>query len=225
MTRSEAGRLGGYANRLFNERQHEYYKQKYEEHPDLCQYCGRPIPYEKRGNKFCDHSCSAIYNNSKRELKRDKEHIVTVPKKYRTPRFCEECGKQLPENKRVERRFCSRACSSAYSARKYHDALLKQFVEIEAVGEFQSAFQGEADRRIVKKYLEHKYGHKCSICGITEWMGQSVPLVVDHIDGNALNRKVENFRLVCANCDAQLPTYKSKNKHGRKWRHKYEQYK
>ena len=101
--------------------------------------------------------------------------------------------------------------------------LCKKFAAIEAAGEFPKYFQGEADRRLVRKYLEHKYGHKCSICGITEWMGKPVPIVVDHIDGNALNRKLENFRLVCPNCDAQLPTYKSKNKHGRKWRRKYEQ--
>jgi hypothetical protein len=34
-----------------------------------------------------------------------------------------------------------------------------------------------------------------------------------------LNHKIENFRLVCGNCDMQLDTYKSKNKgKGRKYR-------
>lgn len=74
---------------------------------------------------------------------------------------------------------------------------------------------------MVKRYLIEKYGRKCSICGITEWMGREVPLVVDHIDGNAENCSVSNFRLVCRNCDMQLPTYKRKNKFGRKWRRKY----
>lgn len=52
-------------------------------------------------------------------------------------------------------------------------------------------------------------------------MGKEVPLVVDHIDGNAENCSVTNFRLVCGNCDMQLPTYKNKNKFGRAWRRKY----
>ena len=47
------------------------------------------------------------------------------------------------------------------------------------------------------------------------------PLVVDHIDGDSTNHSVSNFRLVCGNCDTQLPTYKSKNKSKRSWRKKY----
>jgi len=45
--------------------------------------------------------------------------------------------------------------------------------------------------------------------------------VMDHIDGNADNNSLDNFRLVCGNCDMQLPTYKNKNKgNGRAWRRK-----
>jgi hypothetical protein len=50
-------------------------------------------------------------------------------------------------------------------------------------------------------------------------MGKPIPLIVDHIDGNPLNHKVDNFRLVCGNCDMQLDTYKAKNYgKGRKYR-------
>ncbi|QUE80952.1 HNH endonuclease [Rhizobium rhizogenes] len=54
-------------------------------------------------------------------------------------------------------------------------------------------------------------GYICEMCGITEWMGQPVPVVMDHIDGNHANNSRANLRLVCHNCDAQLPTYKNKN--------------
>ena len=33
-----------------------------------------------------------------------------------------------------------------------------------------------------------------------------------HIDGNSDNNALVNLRLVCGNCDMQLPTYKSKNR-------------
>ena len=77
-------------------------------------------------------------------------------------------------------------------------------------------------RRHAKNYLIATGGNKCTVCGVKEWMGQPVPLVCDHIDGSSNNNSIENFRLVCCNCDAQLPTYKSKNKNsGRSYDREY----
>ena len=42
--------------------------------------------------------------------------------------------------------------------------------------------------------------------------GQNGIFVLDHIDGNSENNWRSNLRLVCPNCDSQLPTYKAKNK-------------
>jgi hypothetical protein len=57
----------------------------------------------------------------------------------------------------------------------------------------------------------------CDICGnVEEWNGMPLSLVLDHIDGNASNNARENLRLICPNCDSQLPTFKSRNRgHGR----------
>jgi len=66
-------------------------------------------------------------------------------------------------------------------------------------------------RKHAKRYLIAKYGNTCSICKLKEWNKLPIPLVCDHIDGNSNNNLIENFRLVCCNCDAQLPTFKSKN--------------
>lgn len=42
---------------------------------------------------------------------------------------------------------------------------------------------------------------------------------MDHTDGNPTNNRRENLRLVCPNCDSQLPTYKSRNRgNGRSFR-------
>ena len=60
--------------------------------------------------------------------------------------------------------------------------------------------------------------HRCEICNLTEWMGKPVPTVLDHIDGDSSNNRLENLRIVCSNCDAQLPTFKSKNKNSKRKR-------
>lgn len=81
-----------------------------------------------------------------------------------------------------------------------------------------------SSRKHAKRYLIHTKGHKCSICEITEWMGKPVPLVCDHISGDSTDNRIENFRLVCCNCDAQLPTFKSKNRgNGRYYDREYRQ--
>ncbi|HRZ18579.1 MAG TPA: HNH endonuclease signature motif containing protein [Methanofastidiosum sp.] len=65
-------------------------------------------------------------------------------------------------------------------------------------------------------------GNYCSICKEKEWMGKPIPLVFDHIDGNASNWNLDNCRLICPNCDHQLPTFAGRNSgKGRKYRKKY----
>jgi|GEM_PF-2808991 hypothetical protein len=65
-----------------------------------------------------------------------------------------------------------------------------------------------------KDQLLRERGRVCQVCGLTEWLGEPIPLVVDHIDGNAYNGAKENLRLICPNCDALTLTYRGRN-HGR----------
>jgi hypothetical protein len=56
--------------------------------------------------------------------------------------------------------------------------------------------------------------YECAIdhCGVKDtWHGKRVVLVLDHINGINNDNRLENLRLVCSNCDSQLPTYKSRN--------------
>lgn len=38
------------------------------------------------------------------------------------------------------------------------------------------------------------------------WNGSTLPFILDHENGNNLDNRPENLRLLCPNCDAQLPT-------------------
>lgn len=69
-------------------------------------------------------------------------------------------------------------------------------------------------KNCIRTYILNKQDNKCKICGLsTIWNNKSLNLILDHIDGNASNNHEENLRLICPNCDSQLDTYKSKNKH------------
>jgi Zn finger protein HypA/HybF involved in hydrogenase expression len=54
--------------------------------------------------------------------------------------------------------------------------------------------------------------HKCECCGLNEWLGESIPLELDHIDGDHYNNTLENLKILCPNCHAKTPTYRGKNK-------------
>lgn len=59
-------------------------------------------------------------------------------------------------------------------------------------------------------------GHKCESCGLSEWMGNPIPLEVHHIDGQELNSVLENLALICPNCHALTDNYRGKNiNHGK----------
>ena len=63
--------------------------------------------------------------------------------------------------------------------------------------------------RIIKQNLIE---YVCACCGIGPvWMGNPMPLILDHINGVNNDNRLENLRFVCSNCESQLDTYKSRN--------------
>jgi 5-methylcytosine-specific restriction endonuclease McrA len=52
------------------------------------------------------------------------------------------------------------------------------------------------------------FEHKCSKCNLTEWLGEPIPLELDHIDGCNTNNNLSNLRLLCPNCHSTTPTFR-----------------
>ena len=49
-------------------------------------------------------------------------------------------------------------------------------------------------------------------CGLTEWKGKPISLQLDHINGDKLDHRIQNLRLLCPNCHSQTDTFAGKNK-------------
>ena len=165
--------------------------------PSRCQYCDSPLPYNKRTNKYCNHSCSASNNNKGVARNKGLNYHKNIE-----PKYCLYCKKEI-NSKSSYTIYCSRKCHWDYKWELYKK-------EIKETGNANPRNNKNASH-VIKRYLKEIRGHKCEICGRTEWQGNEIPLILDHIDGHSEDNNLTNLRLVCGNCDMLLPTYKGKN--------------
>lgn len=103
------------------------YLEKYNSNPTFCISCGKKLPYEKRDNKYCDHSCAAKETNQNRETtftlsKKGLKSLRDANKKrdyekkkyyYSNIKRCKICNKMIPFNKR-RMIFCNIKCKKKF---------------------------------------------------------------------------------------------------------------
>lgn len=112
--------------------------------------------------------------------------------------------------KRRSKVYCTNACQQVHQRR----LLLEQWLATGICGRMSHA------GHFVRDYLYREQRGSCAICGIgDQWNGSKLAFILDHVDGDATNNSRQNLRLVCSNCDSQLPTYKARNRgRGRHYR-------
>lgn len=163
---------------------------KYKSFPTRCKNCNVALEYDKRHNKFCTTSCSAIYNN--------KDKIKEKP-------HCLVCGL-------VVRYHWMKCCSQQCVGKLLHNRVVSDWKQ----GIISGLSQNGTAIQPIRKYIMNKSNNSCVLCGWSEINPHTkkIPLVVDHIDGNYLNNTEENLRAICWNCDALGNTFGSLNKGG-----------
>lgn len=203
--------------------------------------CGKEANYQLNNGKWCCEQTHYHCPEMKKKFLTSREKVEcpscgklisknTLSKHLTVCRasFCKKCGKAINSNKK----FCNSSCAASYNnlhrekktkvkakctiCKNKTDNPLYCSIGCASLGKKKATWEkiktGNCNQTntIRKHFIEH-FGNKCWVCGTDEWCGRPVPLVLDHVDGNPYNNDFDNFRLVCGNCDMQLPTYKSKN--------------
>ena len=190
MTQSEKGKKSYPKLRKFLDKKNAKLKEKYSKNPKECPNCGLSLLFKDKRNDFCSKKC--FYEFRKKET-RIKNNVRET---------CLFCGKRV---KKGASTYCSLKCQQKQSWKERKDFF-------EENGYWKGCNNNTSIRKNNKRYLKEMKGCKCSICGLMEWRGQEVLLILDHINGNSTDNDLANLRLVCSNCDMQLPTYKGKNR-------------
>lgn len=200
LSHSEAGKLGAIASADAHHQKRLNNIEEYNKSPKLCKFCEIILSYDKRYNDFCSRSCGAKFNNSKRERSPSKK--------------LEQCLFCLVPLINNQNKYCSRKCDKAHKWQIRKDQMI-----LEGIDNSWNNADG-------KRYLIELSEGKCQECGLSEWQNQSMPLVLDHIDGNPYNDALSNLRVICNNCDALSSTFKGRNKGSGRFkraeRYKYE---
>lgn len=136
----------------------------------------------KNKNKFCSHSCSAIFNNKKR---------------IKIVRKCIFCESILNTN----RNYCNYNCEKSDIIEKWKSGKISGTISRQRLK--------DPIRKYILDKAGNKCS-KCGWCEINPKTGNT-PIEIDHIDGDVDNNKEENLRVLCPNCHSLTPTYKALN--------------
>lgn len=170
---------------------------------------------------------SQIKNRTQVQIKLHDEMVAAYSK---NPTRCKTCDIELPYENR-KNKFCGHSCAAKYNnlgspkrKKERNEVCLycggvigrknNKFCSIRCASQYRVSkrpFEERITPASRKKYLESKHGHRCTKCGLDEWLNDPIPLELDHIDGNPENNDESNFRLLCPNCHAQTDTYAGKN--------------
>lgn len=157
-----------------------------------CLECGNAFNAKEKNRKFCQQSCASRYSGKRRFPKGLRDKNLT-PKEIK---FCLLCKSELSHNKKV---YCDNKCQQNFVKNtRTKDDLLK------------------LSNPALRRHLINLYGAKCmrENCGWCEVhpITGTVPIELNHIDGNADNKEASNLELLCPNHHSLTPNYRNLNK-------------
>ena len=122
------------------------------------------------------------------------------------PKYCLNCGKKLNKN---EQKYCSILCQNEYQRKQ----AIEKIFNGEDSGLKQATTSNPKIKDSLRTYLLKRAEYKCEKCGcdwINPYSNQTI-LEIHHIDGDRTNNLENNLQVLCPNCHAMTPNYRSLN--------------
>ena len=118
-------------------------------------------------------------------------------------RTCINCSILIVKKDNV---YCNHKCRFEHRRATY----IKNWIEGKESGRVGSTYQFSL---YVRRFLLEEANYQCTMCGWGERneVSDSIPLHIDHIDGDASNTTRMNLRVLCPNCHSLTPNYGSLN--------------
>lgn len=168
----------------------------------FCKRCNKPVFENFGSGQFCSRKCA----NSR--LGANKISFKTIPiHDSKGNKLCLNCGRKITGEK-----YCNAKCQQNHQQKLFEDEWLSGKLSI-------TSDNWNTTNQRIRKYLFRKYENKCAICGWSEVnpFTSTIPLEVEHIDGDPYNDSPDNLTLLCPNCHSLTKTYRGANiGHGRK---------
>lgn len=117
---------------------------------------------------------------------------------------CQNCGLCLLQQRGGKKKFCSISCQHIFARMDFEGKWMS--------GAITGTRADGTPSQFIKSILMERQRGCCSMCDLSAWMGQAIPLELDHKDGNGFNNSPFNVRLICSNCHSTTPTYKGRNR-------------
>ena len=140
------------------------------------------------------NTARGLFGHKRVHNKLGGSYSVSRKKNEYHPYNCLNCGNECKTHPSKINKYCSASCQQEF---QWNDT--KRQIE-------------EGNKPANNRYITERDGYSCKECGISEWLGKSLTLDLDHIDGNPKNNSPDNLRLVCPNCHRQTPTWGMKKR-------------
>lgn len=156
-----------------------------------CKKCGNDFEPVKGLINYCSLEC----RNSRTWSDDDKKKKSEAAKKS--------------EKVKIATALASEAKSNMTSDRWFEIKSKRESIRKEEIlnSDYSQLTFGKLRERIL-----YEQNCKCNRCGLSDWLGQTISLELEHKDGNHHNNQRDNLEMLCPNCHSLTLTWRGRNK-------------